>query len=226
MASLERGAEDASARLRTRFDSFVAERDIPQMPLGAATDSPSASWREAGLAEQESIGSRGRAFQLLVVGRPVTGQFAPSMVALEAALFESGRPVLVAPPKPPSTLGENIAVAWNGSTETARTIAFATPFLRRAEEVTVISTDEGMVPGPSGQEVAQHLVRAGISARTRQVRCAGRPVGGAILEETASIGADLLVKGAYTQSRLRQMIFGGATSHILAHATLPVLMAN
>jgi nucleotide-binding universal stress UspA family protein len=36
----------------------------------------------------------------------------------------------------------------------------------------------------------------------------------------------LLVKGAYTQSRLRQMIFGGATRHILAHATLPVLMAN
>jgi nucleotide-binding universal stress UspA family protein len=40
------------------------------------------------------------------------------------------------------------------------------------------------------------------------------------------VGADLLIKGAYTQSRLRQMIFGGATSHVLAHARLPVFMAH
>ena len=39
-------------------------------------------------------------------------------------------------------------------------------------------------------------------------------------------GCDLLVKGAYAPSRLRQMIFGGATRHILANATLPVLMAH
>ncbi len=40
------------------------------------------------------------------------------------------------------------------------------------------------------------------------------------------VGADLLVKGAYTHSRLRQLIFGGATSHILAEAILPVLMVH
>jgi len=34
------------------------------------------------------------------------------------------------------------------------------------------------------------------------------------------------VKSAYTQSRLRQMIFGGSTRHILANATLPVFMAH
>ena len=53
-----------------------------------------------------------------------------------------------------------------------------------------------------------------------------RTTGQAILHETRELGADLLIKGAYTQSRLRQMIFGGATSHILAEADLPVLMAN
>jgi nucleotide-binding universal stress UspA family protein len=35
-----------------------------------------------------------------------------------------------------------------------------------------------------------------------------------------------LVKGAFTRSRLRQLVFGGATSHIMAHAELPVLMAH
>jgi nucleotide-binding universal stress UspA family protein len=39
-------------------------------------------------------------------------------------------------------------------------------------------------------------------------------------------GADLVLKGAYTQSRIRQMIFGGGTRHIIMEAQLPVLMAR
>jgi nucleotide-binding universal stress UspA family protein len=54
----------------------------------------------------------------------------------------------------------------------------------------------------------------------------GRSTGEAILANAAALKCDLLIKGAYTQSRLRQMIFGGATRHILANTTLPVLMAN
>ena len=53
-----------------------------------------------------------------------------------------------------------------------------------------------------------------------------RAAGEVILERAAALGCDLLVKCAYTQSRLRQMIFGGATRHILGHATLPVFMAH
>ena len=54
----------------------------------------------------------------------------------------------------------------------------------------------------------------------------GRSHGDAILENAAALGADMLVKGAYTQSRLRQMIFGGATSLILSKAAIPVFMSN
>ena len=50
--------------------------------------------------------------------------------------------------------------------------------------------------------------------------------GETILTKAAELGCDLVVKGAYTQSRLRQMIFGGTTRHILAHAKVPVLMAH
>ena len=83
-----------------------------------------------------------------------------------------------------------------------------------------------MVPGPMGTEVVKHLNRNGIEANA-VVRAAGkRSLGEAMLEESAQQGADLVVKGAYTNSRLRQMIFGGATSHILAYTELPVLMAH
>jgi nucleotide-binding universal stress UspA family protein len=148
------------------------------------------------------------------------------MVALESALFESGRPLLIVPPDPVEQIGRKIAIAWNGSTETARTVAFAQPFLQQAEEILIVSVGQGMVPGPSGQDLAQNMTRSGLAIRARHVDAEGRSIGEAMLAESRAFGADLLIKGAYTQSRLRQMIFGGATSHILAHADLPVFMAH
>ena len=85
---------------------------------------------------------------------------------------------------------------------------------------------EAVAPGPSGAELCANLEANGIKARELTVSAQNRKPGAAILSEAASLGADMLIKGAYTQSRLRQMIFGGATSHILAHADLPVFMAN
>ena len=130
MASLEQGDEDATQRLRAQFNQFMADENVAEMPIGAAIETPSASWSESGRSVQDSLGGRGRAFDLIVVGRPMPGQFAPSMVALETALFESGRPLLIVPPGEVRTIGERIAIAWNGSTETARTIAFAMAKLR------------------------------------------------------------------------------------------------
>ncbi len=226
MASLEQGAEDANHRLRVIFDEFMRAEDVVQTTIGAATDAPSASWHEVHHADQDTLSGRGRVFDLIVVGRPVAGQFAPSMVSLEAALFESGRPLLIVPPESRKVIGQKIAIAWNGSTETARTVAFAMPLLQHAEEILVVTVEQGMVPGPSGQDLAQNLTRSGLPTRARHVDALGRSIGEAMLAESRAFGADLLVKGAYTQSRLRQMIFGGATSHILAHADVPVLMAH
>jgi nucleotide-binding universal stress UspA family protein len=82
------------------------------------------------------------------------------------------------------------------------------------------------VPGPSGEQIARYLQRNGVQCDAVTVSPEGRSTGAAILAQAASRGCDLLIKGAYTQSRLRQMIFGGATRHILANASLPVLMAH
>lgn len=223
---LERADRDLDQRLRQRYEAFMAEHGVAlagNVLPGAAV---AASWQEETSPGYEVLGSLGRVYDLIVVGRPLPGAGVPSMSALETALFESGRLLLIAPPQPPAGLGETIVVAWNGSTETARTIAFAMPFLAQAETVLVLSVEEGMVPGPSGAEVAQGLVRNGIAARTRHVRAGERSIGAAILEEASAAGADLLLKGAYTHSRIRQMIFGGATSHILGAAQIPVLMAH
>ena len=118
------------------------------------------------------------------------------------------------------------SIAWNCSTETARTVAFAMPFLTQAKQITVVQVQRGTVPGPAPP--SSRTICSGTAWRSSGARCrwATRSVGDVILREAQAAGADLVVKGAYTQSRLRQMIFGGATSHILAEAELPVIMAN
>jgi nucleotide-binding universal stress UspA family protein len=123
-------------------------------------------------------------------------------------------------------MGRSVLIAWNGSTETARAVSLAMPLLLKAQKVTVLTVEGGTVPGPAGEHIARTLRINGIPAQALDVEDEGRPVGEAILVNAKDIGADLLVKGAYTQSRLRQMIFGGPTRYLLEHSDLPMLMAH
>lgn len=183
-------------------------------------------WRGGPSIDDAGLGSLARVYDITVIGRPNTGGAGPRMTTLESALFESGQPVLVAPPVAPAKMGENIVVSWNCSTEQASATASAIPLLRKAKTVTVITIEGLTVPGPSGAQCCDWLATHGIDAREISMGNGGRKPGEVLLSEAEKLGADLIVKGAYTQSRLRQMIFGGATSHLLSHSTLPMLMAR
>jgi len=215
---------EEARRAREAFEAFMREREVPVFAEGH--EGPVHRWFDADSPGDAAVGECGRVFDLTVVGRPISGQIAPRMSTLEAALFESGRPILIAPPDPPRSLGDTVVVAWNGSTETARATAFALPVLHRAKRVVVLVVEGGTVPGPSGGQLAAYLRQNGIAAESMEVKPGRRSIGEAILATAGSLECDLLIKGAYTQSRLRQMIFGGATSHVLAEATLPVFMAH
>ena len=172
------------------------------------------------------LGGYGRLFDLIVVGRPGRESNSPPMTTLETALFDTGRCLLIAPPNAPPSLAKNVVIAWNGSSETARTIGLSIPLLGLAEQVTVVTVDTGVVTGPDGGSVVNYLARHGIKAERDDVAAGSRGAGQAMLDEAARLGGDLLVKGGYTRSRLRQTIFGGPTSHILANAQVPVIMAH
>ncbi|HSH41469.1 MAG TPA: universal stress protein [Arenicellales bacterium] len=226
ITELEEEARHASQRAKESFAQFMSGKGVPLEDVRFAAEGASAGWRDAEGFESRVVGEHGRLFDLIIVGcasRPSAGE---NDAVCEAALFDSGRPVMMAPAEPPETLGRTIVVAWNGSTETARTIGFGMPFLLDAEKVVVLTVEGSTVPGPGPDQVADHLVRNGVKAEAKTVPSDGRAAGQAILDECRAAGADLLLKGAYTHSRLRQMIFGGATSHILAHADLPVFMAH
>ena len=210
---------------RTRFESCAARHRL-SIETVSVSDRAAAGWREIEGMEEQVVAGHGRLFDAVVVGRQFGRPWLNWRVMVESALFDSGRPVIVAPDNAASTFGENVVIAWNSSPETARTIAFSKPLLMRARNVTVLCVEGWGTPSPSGKELAAYLSRGGVRATTRTVAPEGRSAGERILEECTRTGADLLVKGAYTQSRLRQLIFGGATRHILAHAQLPVIFAN
>lgn len=192
----------------------------------AAGGGASAVWRQIdGLGEQ-IVGEYGRVFDLIAIGRETADSSPDWNVLCEAALFESGRLLLLAPPSLPATFAQKVAVLWNGSTETARTLGAAMPLLESAEEVVVCAVEGVQAPGPDVEQVAKGLVANGVAARTHVTALDGRPPGEAVLDDAMETGPDLLLKGAYAQSRLRQMIFGGATRHIMKYADLPVVMGH
>ncbi len=223
-ADLTRQDKTLAEESHKLFDAAMQKHGIA--PEGGTAAGPTYAWSDRPLSGDSFAGTRGRVFDVTVIGRPGSGATSPHMSTLETALFESGRPILIAPPTAPQKLGENITIAWNGSTETARAIAFAMPILKRATRVVVQVVEGNGPPGPTGEEVARYIERHQVSCETLNVARGSRSTGEAMLQEAVKSGSDLLVKGAYTQSRLRQMIFGGATSHIIAETTLPVLMAH
>ena len=200
-----------------QFEQFMRAANIP--------DHEAAPDGESSFGDSH-VSSYARLFDICVLGRPGAERGDARMATAEAALFDSGRPILLAPPTPPKSLGETVVIAWNQSMETARATALSMPVLKQAKKVIVLTIPEHKVEGPTGEQMAHNLRANGVPAEAIERSAKVRGHGEAIIEGATALGADLLVKGAYTQSRLRQMIFGGATSYILAKANLPVFMSS
>jgi len=218
----------AAARMekqaRQIFESFMQRHNVPRST--AKTNALSFGWLDDVPEGEDFAGSHGRVFDVIVMSRPGPNESFVHNRSIYSALFESGRPILLAPPAPPVQIATNVLIAWNRSTEQARATALAMPLLQKANRITVLTVIGGTeVPGPSAEQLIHYLRRNGSAAEPISVELHGKNTGQTILAAAQSLGCDLLIKGAYTQSRLRQMIFGGATRHVLEHADMPVLLA-
>jgi nucleotide-binding universal stress UspA family protein len=223
--SYQAKSEEEMAETRRMFETFMQQHGIP--PAGSGSNRPCFGWLATTPEGEGFVGSYGRAFDVTVASRPDLETTGPINRVIESALFESGRPVLLSPPEAPKHIATNIMIHWNGSTEQARVNGFATPLLRQAERVTVLTVIGGQdVPGPSVDQILRQLAYNDIAAEPVSVKLEGRSTGEAVLDAARASDCDLLIKGAFTRNRLRQMIFGGATSYIMEHADLPVLMAH
>ena len=213
-------------RARAAFDA-AAERYAPARLSQPAPDSGfSASFLEHAGEVGGALSVRGRLADLIVTSAPPLDWDSRRPLMLEVALRETGRPVLVCCARPVKSFGRRVAVAWNGSAEAARAVAFAMDFLATADEVVVLSVNEAGPFEPDAEALAGYLLWHGIKARSLVMEGSAHNAGEMLLEQLAEAAADMLVMGAYTRDRIRRLIFGSVTGAVLAEVPIPVLMVD
>ncbi|MCZ7563505.1 MAG: universal stress protein [Burkholderiales bacterium] len=184
-------------------------------------------------APEDLAAVHGRYADLLVVSQPDPGTsyYAEAMQDIQSVIFAAGRPLLLVPyAGQVKALGTHVLVAWNASREATRAVTDALPLLRRASKVTVMvvrpredAQAHGDVPGA---DIAAYLARHGVKVEVSAEHGTGIEVGELMLSRVADLNVDLVVMGAYSHSRLRQWILGGATRTLLESMTVPVLMSH
>jgi nucleotide-binding universal stress UspA family protein len=224
---LQQEAKKHEAAARRLFEDWrkrhrLAEKDEP--PGGKR---PTVSFLVQGGIARGRLTDEGRVSDITVMMRP---EIAPADISaeFETSLFETGRPVLLVPAKSAGDLYKHVMVAWDGSIEAARAVALAMPFLEEAEKVSVYtggdqpSARSGKPAAALVKHLAWHDIKVGIAATNPKAESVGID----LLESCRKVKATLLVMGAYHHSRLRQVVLGGVTHHVLANAKLPLLMTH
>src|SRR4029079_3405648 len=151
--TLEREGHERRDQARRLFRDFMDAHGVPIGPVAPGHNGPRASWREEDGRQNAVVGMSGRVYDMILVEQPEK-LASIAEATLEDALFESGRPVMMVPKAGGPTLGEKIAIAWNGSTETALTVALAMPFLKQAREVVVVAVGAQHIPGAGATRAA------------------------------------------------------------------------
>lgn len=170
----------------------------------------------------------------LVADLVIAGQIDPDIASRrrvgtpERLLLSGRRPILLVPYIGFESIGQRVAIAWNGSAEASRAVFDAMPLIKAAKSVSVIAVDvkDSATHPASAEALAKVLERHGVEAKPHHVASAGVDIGSVLLSRLADEGDDLLVMGGYGHSRLREFVFGGATRAILQQMTVPVLMSH
>lgn len=225
------GPEIADAQQRAASESVAAERKLFDDVMARAGIAH--EWRTVEGDLIDCFCVHGRYADLIVAGQvdPRDDAMDGEHGLADQVVMEAGRPVLVVPYAGTfKTLGTHAVVAWNGSREATRAVNDALPLLRKSRKVDVLVINphggrlgHGDVPGA---DICVHLARQGVKAEAHALHADDMEVGDTLLSRVTDEGADLLVMGAYGRSRMRTMILGGVTRHILRHMTVPVLMSH
>jgi nucleotide-binding universal stress UspA family protein len=211
-ANRVRGQEQArAAALTAAFEGWRCEANQP-----------------AHLAEVEADGGdtlarRGAAADFVVIARPDRRQVGTDPPAIQAALAATDRPILLVPPGTTIPFGRRIAIAWRDDGRVVKAVLPVLRLLSGAEQVDVL---QGVRDGSDNLPVPLVFQEHRIAARMHVLPIGVGAFGQALLDKAHSLGADLLVMGAYHHNALREMIFGGVTRYMLDHADLPVLMRH
>ena len=219
-------ATSRAGRAREIFEAAASKHVAPVDVQPSAGGFSAAFLLETTGREDDAVAAFGRMSDLTVVARPTETSDVSANLTFNAALFETGRPVLLAPPEAVEAKFRHVMISWNNSAQAARAVAAGMQILKAAKKVSVCVVESARVSGGCGPELTTYLARHGVEAEVRTLSGSRTSVGPLLMQQIADGDVDLLVMGAYTHSRMRQLIFGGVTRHVLGTAALPVFMIH
>ncbi len=224
---LEQAKLLADAEENVLIEEFRALAKKFNLVIGAGNGGkgPTAEWVEEAGRQVDVIRQHGRLADVIVVPKPDIDRNLGTNT-LKAALFNTGRPVLMVPDNKegPKSLGRNVTIAWNGSLESSRAVTMTLPILRSAKKVTILSS--GGEPAAASAEKLQEYLRAHEIESTITRFSGSGNVGKSLLSLSAELGADCLIMGAYGDSHERETVFGGNTQHVVDKADMPVILVH
>jgi len=222
----ERDGLERAARAEVLFEKERQRAGLVRVDDDQSGPTPSAGWNPVVGDIVQVVSARARTADLSVIGRPgdIAGDGARNLY--EGLLFRSGRPLLVIPAEQDFTTPRRIAIAWNGSPEAARAVACALPFLIRAEQVTTISVGSFAEGLPDRAALGRYLAWHGIAAAPADTGEGSDDAGHALLAAARAANAELIVMGAYTHSRWRELILGGVTRYMLENTDVALFMVH
>jgi nucleotide-binding universal stress UspA family protein len=227
-ASVREAAEkqhtDATKGLQQVVDKACVRNSVSMAKRGDHPGKVSADWLVVTGSQTDLVARYGRLADLIVLPRPA--QVSPPPRTIDAALRESGRPVVMVPPGPIESAGDRVVIGWNGSKEAAQAVAAARPVLREAGAVTVLTTDKHQNRKPNGDDLVVYLACHGITATVSIMDTRNRSVPETMLANARELDADLLVMGGYSRTRLREVLMGGVTRYLMAESEIPLLMVH
>jgi nucleotide-binding universal stress UspA family protein len=147
---------------------------------------------------------------------------------IEAALLESGRPLIVVPPEYKAFSAKHVLVAWDGSAKAARALFDALPILRVAETVEVVQVEgeKDLTSIVGGSALAAHLLAHSVEIVAKTIAARDSDVAEALRQYASHSGADLIVMGGFAHARIRQLILGGVTQSLLRHCPVPLFLSH
>lgn len=220
-ASANQQAED----LKHRFVNICAKSKILINSRGSHPDQPSADFLVRQGARDEMIGTYGRLADLILVPQPLS--ISPPPNSFEAALRDTGRPVLMVPRKKILVnAGKTLAIGWNGSKEAAQAVAAVMGNLLKADHVYVLESEKRSRDPLNATEVCTYLKCHGVSAEAVTFTTGKQSVGEALLGKAGELKSDRLIVGGYSHARLRDMIMGGVTGYLMKNSDIPVIFVH
>lgn len=222
----EREGRQRAEQAKTAFESAAKTHKVPAGDGLEKKAAPSCEWQEIVGFIADRVGRETRVADLAVLPQPGDGAPRDAGDLLHEVLYRSGRPLMMIPAQCPSEIGRRIVIAWNGSAESTRSVAAALPLLERAESVRILGIGEPDPDRPGLEALATYLARHGIESEAEQIETGEDGAGATLMSALVKRQADLLVMGAFSHSRWREMVLGGVTRHAIQNAPIPAFMSH